>query len=161
LHDDALPYAWLTTSMTSVMPAHVIYPKVDARPAGFSKRWLKDILRSQLGFQGAVFSDDLSMAGARLIDGKEVSYTEAAVTALNAGCDLVLLCNQSTPDSPQGGEAVDELLDGLAHAQKQAHWQANAVSEQRRLALLPPSTALDWDTLMQNPVYLQALSLLP
>jgi beta-N-acetylhexosaminidase len=101
------------------------------------------------------------MAGARLIDGKEVSYTEAAATALQAGCDLVLLCNQSTPDSPQGGQAVDELLDGLAHAQKQGHWQASAVSEQRRLALLPPSKALDWDTLMQNPNYLQALSLLP
>ena len=165
LHDDALPYAWLTTSLTSVMPAHVIYPKVDARPAGFSKRWLKDILRHQLGFQGAVFSDDLSMAGARLIDGKEVSYTEAAVTALQAGCDLVLLCNQSTPDSPQGGQAVDELLDGLSHAQshaaKHAKWQASAVSEQRRLALLPTSKALDWDTLMQNTSYLQALSFLP
>jgi beta-N-acetylhexosaminidase len=161
LHDDALPYAWLTTSMSSVMPAHVIYPKVDARPAGFSKRWLKDILRHQLGFQGAVFSDDLSMAGARLIDGKEVSYTEAAVTALQAGCDLVLLCNQSTPDSPGGGSAVDELLDGLAHAQKHGQWQASAASEQRRLALLPFSKALDWATLMQNPGYLQALSLLP
>ena len=165
LHDDALPYAWLTTSLTSVMPAHVIYPKVDARPAGFSARWLKDILRHQLGFQGAVFSDDLSMAGARLIDGKEVSYTEAAVTALQAGCDLVLLCNQSTPDSPQGGQAVDELLDGLSHAQnhtsKHAKWQASAVSEQRRLALLPTSKALDWDTLMQNTSYLQALSFLP
>ena len=101
------------------------------------------------------------MAGARLIDGKEVSYTEAAVTALQAGCDLVLLCNQSTPDSPQGGQAVDDLLGGLAHAQIHTHWQASAVSEQRRLALLPPSKALDWDTLMQNPSYLQALSLLP
>ena len=161
LHDDALPYAWLTTSMSSVMPAHVIYPKVDARPAGFSKLWLKDILRHQLGFQGAVFSDDLSMAGARLIDGKEVSYTEAAVTALQAGCDLVLLCNQSTPDSPGGGSAVDELLDGLAQAQQRESWHASAVSEQRRLALLPFSKALDWATLMQNPAYLQALSLLP
>ena len=161
LSDDALPYAWLTTSMSSVMPAHVIYPKVDARPAGFSKRWLKEILRSQLGFQGAVFSDDLSMAGARLIDGKEVSYTEAAVTALQAGCDLVLLCNQSTPESPGGGSAVDELLDGLAQAQQRASWHASAVSEQRRLALLPFSKALDWATLMQNPGYLQALSLLP
>jgi len=161
LHDDALPYAWLTTSLSSVMPAHVIYPKVDARPAGFSKRWLKDILRHQLGFQGAVFSDDLSMAGARLIDGKEVSYTEAAVTALQAGCDLVLLCNQSTPDSPQGGSAVDELLDGLAQAQQSTVWLASAASEQRRLALLPSTKALDWATLMQNPGYLQALSLLP
>src|SRR6185369_16987923 len=79
----------------SVMPAHVVYPEVDARPAGFSSRWLDDILRRQLGFGGAIFSDDLSMAGARLIEGRQVSYTEAAIAALNAGCDMVLLCNQS------------------------------------------------------------------
>ena len=143
------------------MPAHVIYPKVDGRPAGFSKRWLQDILRQQLGFWGAVFSDDLSMAGARLIDGREVTYTEAAVTALNAGCDLVLLCNQSTPNSPEGGRAVDDLLDGLAQAQRQAQWSASAASEARRCALLPRRPALDWNRLMQTPAYLQALALLP
>jgi beta-N-acetylhexosaminidase len=161
LNDDALPYGWLNSSMTSVMPAHVIYPKVDGRPAGFSKRWLQDILRGSLGFQGAVFSDDLSMAGARLIDGREVSYTEAAVTALNAGCDLVLLCNQSTPDSPQGGQAVDALLDGLAQARQRDQWQASAASEARRLALLPATHALAWDDLMSQPAYLQALALIP
>jgi hypothetical protein len=68
-------------------------------------RWLKDILRSQLGFGGAIFSDDLSMAGARLIDGKDVSYAEAAVTALKAGCDMVLLCNQSVGEGQPGGRA--------------------------------------------------------
>ena len=161
LNDDALPYGWLNTSMSSVMPAHVIYPKVDGRPAGFSKRWLQDILRQQLGFGGAVFSDDLSMAGARLIDGREVSYTEAAVTALNAGCDLVLLCNQSTPDSPEGGRAVDDLLDGLAQAQRQSHWRASPASEARRQALLPSTPAMAWDALMTSPNYLQALALLP
>ena len=161
LSDDALPYGWLNSTLTSVMPAHVIYPKVDSRPAGFSKRWLQDILRGELGFQGAVFSDDLSMAGARLIDGREVSYTEAAVTALNAGCDLVLLCNQSTPDSPQGGQALDELLQGLSKGLQKHHWQPSAASEARRRALLPGTAALSWDHLMSQPAYLQALSLLP
>ncbi len=161
LSDDALPYGWLNSSLTSVMPAHVIYPKVDSRPAGFSKRWLKDILRQQLGFQGAVFSDDLSMAGARLIDGEQVSYTLAAVTALNAGCDLVLLCNQSTPESEAGGHAVDQLLQGLQQAEKANEWHLSAASEARRRALLPAVPAVDWDSLMRQATYLQALALLP
>jgi len=161
LSDDALPYGWLNSSLNSVMPAHVIYPKVDSRPAGFSKRWLQDILRQQLGFQGAVFSDDLSMTGARLIDGEQVSYTQAAVTALNAGCDLVLLCNQSTPDSQAGGQAVDQLLQGLQQAELAKEWQLSAASEARRRALLPAVPAADWDSLMRQAAYLQALALLP
>lgn len=157
LGEDAAPYAWLNTTLTSVMPAHVIYPKVDARPAGFSSRWLNDILRAQMGFTGAIFSDDLSMAGARMIDGQEVSYTEAGVAALTAGCDLVLLCNQSTGK----GEAVDELLEGLTQAQRNGQWQGSEASEQRRLALLPNVPPSDWDTLMAHPDYIQALDLLP
>ncbi len=157
LADDAAPYGWLSTTLTSVMPAHVVYPKVDARPAGFSSRWLNDILRRQLGFGGAIFSDDLSMAGARLIDGREVSYTEAGVAALAAGCDMVLLCNQSV----DGGRAVDELLDGLAEAQLKGGWHANEASEQRRRALLPSTPASAWDALMASPAYLQALDLIP
>ncbi len=154
---DAAPYQWLRSTITSVMPAHVIYPKVDTRPAGFSTRWLQDILRSQLGFDGAIFSDDLSMEGARRIDGQVVSYTEAAVAALQAGCDLVLLCNQSLGD----GAAVDELLDGLSAQQAQGHWQPSPESESRRLALLPQTPPLPWDELMFQPAYLQALEMLP
>ena len=157
LADDAAPYEWLSTTLASVMPAHVIYPKVDSRPAGFSGRWLNGVLRQRLGFGGAIFSDDLSMAGARVIDGQEVSYTEAAVAALEAGCDMVLLCNQSAND-PQ---AVDDLIDGLTEAQVKGRWQPREASEQRRQALLPSTAALPWDDLMRHPEYIHALRLLP
>ncbi|MDD2546716.1 MAG: beta-N-acetylhexosaminidase [Burkholderiaceae bacterium] len=157
LKADAAPYDWLSSTLTSVMPAHVIYPKVDSRPAGFSQRWLQDILRSQLRFDGAIFSDDLSMEGARRIDGQFVSYTDAALAALHAGCDLVLLCNQSLGE----GRAVDGLLDGLSEAQHTGRWQPSADSESRRLALLPETLPLAWDELMYQPAYRDALDLLP
>lgn len=159
LAEDAAPYGWLSASLTGVMPAHVIYPKVDRRPAGFSPKWLGDILRRRLGFQGAIFSDDLSMAGARQIDGREVSYTEAAVAALSAGCDLVILCNESV-NSP-GGRSIDELLDGLQAAREAGQWRASEASEGRRLALLPASPAPSWDALMADARYMHALDLLP
>ena len=157
LADDAAHYGWLNTSLSSVMPAHVIYPKVDARPAGFSSRWLNDILRGQLGFGGAIFSDDLSMAGARLLDGAEVTYTQAAVAALEAGCDMVLLCNQSL----DGGAAVDALIAGLTEAQVKGLWQPQERSEERRQALLPRGPAPEWDALMVQPDYMHALTLVP
>jgi beta-N-acetylhexosaminidase len=153
LADDAAPYAWLSTSLASVMPAHVVYAKVDSRPAGFSSRWLQDILRGQMRFDGVVFSDDLSMAGARQLDGRELSYTDAAVAALQAGCDMVLLCNQSV----DGGSAVDQLLDGLANAQAQGSWQSSEASELRRQLLLPASPPLAWDELMPSSAYRLAL----
>jgi beta-N-acetylhexosaminidase len=153
--EDAAPYEWLNTTLTSVMPAHVIYPKVDARPAGFSEQWLTFILRGQLGFGGAIFSDDLSMAGARVIDGKQVSYSQAAMAALNAGCDMVLLCNQSIDE----GKAVDELLDGMAEGLVKEQWEALESSEMRRLDLLPVTPAPRWDELMLHPAYMHAMGL--
>jgi beta-N-acetylhexosaminidase len=160
LADDAAPYGWLSSTLTAVMPAHVVYTKVDARPAGFSPRWLQEVLRGQLGFTGAIFSDDLSMEGARHLDGGQLSYTEAAAEALNAGCDLVLLCNQSV----DGGEAVDALLDGLAEAAgpgAAGRWFPNPDAEQRRTALLPASPPLTWDELMHDPAYQRSLERLP
>jgi beta-N-acetylhexosaminidase len=170
LADDALPYGALGTVLGAVMPAHVIYPKVDRRPAGFSVRWLQDVLRGRLGFQGAVFSDDLSMEAARRVPGVKgekgasgtngdttLSYTEAALLALDAGCDLVLLCNQSLDG---GGAAVDELLDGLTDAQARGDWSPNPDSEARRLDLLPRTPPLPWDELMHQPAYQRALELL-
>ncbi len=157
LGEDAAPYPWLSSVLTAVMPAHVIYPKVDKRPAGFSAKWLKDILRSRLRYDGAIFSDDLSMEGARRIDGQLIGYTDAALAALEAGCDMVLLCNQSLGL----GEHVDELLAGMEAAQRSGRWQPDADSESRRLALLPETVPQPWDDLMRQPAYLQALDLLP
>jgi beta-N-acetylhexosaminidase len=153
LADDAQPYEWLSTTLTSVMPAHVIYPKVDRHPAGFSPRWLQEILRRDMGFTGAIFSDDLSMEGAKVAGG----HVDAALAALNAGCDMVLLCNQSV----DGGEAVDSLLDGLTKARDAGRWRGSDDSEQRRLALLPTMPPLTWDELMHDPLYQRALERLP
>ena len=100
--------------------------------------------------------DVATLQSARLIDGRAVSYTEAALTALTAGCDMVLLCNQSVGD----GQPVDELIAGMTEAQVKAHWQPSDASEERRQALLPQTRAPAWDGLMVSPAYMQALDAL-
>lgn len=153
LKDDAQPYAWLGNALTAVMPAHVIYAKVDERPAGFSDIWLQQVLREQLGFGGAIISDDLSMQGARQMQGQTLTHAEAVLVALRAGCDLALLCNQSL----EGGKVLDDVLDTLSEAVVKRHWIPNEASEWRRRALLPATAALPWDDLMRTPAYIQAL----
>jgi beta-N-acetylhexosaminidase len=87
--------------LPAIMPAHVVYPQIDARPAGFSPVWLRRILRQDMGFEGAIVSDDLGMAAAGWAGGP----LERARAALDAGCDLLLACNDRT--------AACAMLDGL------------------------------------------------
>ena len=100
LADDLVPFAALAREgLESVMAAHVVYPKVDAQPAGYSRLWCTTILRERLAFDGLLFSDDLGMAGAHGA-GDIVARAEAA---LAAGCDVALTCNEM--------DAADVLLD--------------------------------------------------
>lgn len=136
LAEDAAPYGWLGMSLEGVMPAHVIYPKVDSKPAGFSKKWLS-ILRKDMGFQGVIFSDDLSMEGASVAG----SVTDGAHAALAAGCDMVLICN--SPDK------ADQLLSGLKIKKTAAAEKSIA----RLTSLVRRIPALPWDALQSDVRY--------
>lgn len=93
LKEDAETFKQLfVQGLDAVMPAHVIYNKVDELPAGFSTLWLQDILRQQMNFDGVIFSDDLKMEGATVVG----SFTERAEAAVHAGCDMILVCNDRT-----------------------------------------------------------------
>lgn len=138
LGEDAAPYQWLgDTVLSAVMPAHVIYPKVDPQPAGFSRVWVKEILRERLGYGGVVFSDDLTMEGAAVAG----DILARATAALGAGCDMVLVCNR--PDM------ADDLLARLDVV-------PDAAAIARIMRLHPRFAALDWQSLQADEQYRRA-----
>lgn len=137
LGDDAAPYRWLGVSLAAVMPAHVIFPRVDDKPAGFSSRWIKGVLRRRFGFTGAVFSDDLSMEGASVAGG----IVERGQAALDAGCDFIIASHDPA--------ATDRLLAGL-------RWRRTPLFESRLARLVPRGAASSMDDLLREPAYLAA-----
>lgn len=136
---DLLPYRRLGDKLAAVMPAHVVYDRVDPMPAGFSAHWLRKVLRGELGFDGAIFSDDLSMEGASVAGG----IVERAHAAVAAGCDVALVCNAL--------EAARGLLDS---------WQPrlDPASAQRLARLIPHTPTLTQDALQTHAPYREALA---
>lgn len=135
---DAAPYAWLgDLTLPSIMPAHVIFPEVDQHPAGFSKVWIQQILRTELSYDGVVFSDDLSMEGATVAG----DIHDRAMAALQAGCDMVLVCN--SPD------LADQLLERL-------QWQSSSRSISRIQSLMPVGKPHTWLSLQTENRYQNA-----
>ena len=136
---DLVPFAALMQQgLDAVMPAHVIYDAVDARPAGFSTYWIQKKLRGELNFDGVVFSDDLTMEGASVAG----SYPERAAQAVEAGCDMLLVCNNR-----------DAALEVLSWLEQTGHAGSSRI--ERMLAAKP----VDDSELRQLPRWRAAVEL--
>ena len=128
VRQDLAPFHRLIEAgIEGIMPAHVIYTACDTQPAGFSRYWLQEILREQLAFSGVIFSDDLSMAAAQVAG----TAADRAQAALQAGCDMLLVCND--PD------AADAVLDAAAEHENPQLWP--------RLAMMRGKQRQNWQSL--------------
>lgn len=134
--EDLYPYRRLIANgLPAVMAAHVIFEAADPLPAGFSRYWIQEELRGNLGFDGAIFTDDLSMKGAGIVG----DMPQRAAAALAAGCDVLSLCNDrqgvlQVIDSLRGtGDPLSQVRmvrlhgkpgPGRAALRASAEWQA-------------------------------------
>jgi len=134
---DLLPFKSLIQSnhVDALMPAHVIYPEIDDKSVGFSRVWLQEILREKLSFNGVIFSDDLSMEGASSIGG----YIERTEAAQDAGCDMLLVCNNR-----------DACIDVLDNANLNIDQQSST-----RLSTLLKTTTTTWSAMQKQPNWQQ------
>jgi beta-N-acetylhexosaminidase len=138
---DLLPFKQLIEEgLEGIMPAHVVYPKVDPNPAGFSPFWIQQVLRKELDFNGTVFSDDLSMEGAAAVG----DFPERARLAQLAGCDMILVCNNPA--------AAEQVLDALPIIQ-------DPIREQR-LGRMQGKPSINREQLMQTEKWQQLSTLI-
>jgi beta-N-acetylhexosaminidase len=124
---DMVPFSRLSKTLDAVMPAHIVFPSVDDKAVGFSSFWLQKVLREELGFNGVIFSDDLSMKGADVAG----SYADKARCALHAGCDMVLVCNNR--------QGAIEVLDYLSGAE---------IKPSSRLVAMKGQAHISWASLI-------------
>lgn len=123
--NDMQPFIALCHELDAIMPAHVVYSQVDDKPAGFSSVWLQTILRQRLGFKGVIISDDLSMAATSTFG----SPSDRAWLALEAGCDIILVCN----DRDAASEVVTsvERFNLSSSHQRIMRYQENTLAGKR------------------------------
>lgn len=140
---DGFPFAeCIKSGLAAVMPAHVVYENVDNCPAGYSSFWLKDVLRQQLKFEGVIFSDDLSMAGAETAAAEPITYTQRMQNALLAGCDMGLVCND-TYAAQQVIEQLDSVFLRGADA-KQSSQRRNSMRGKQTAAFTELNQSAEW-----------------
>ena len=126
---DLKPFIELKDKLSAVMTAHITYPDIDNVCVSFSEIWLKNVLQNNIGFNGVIFSDDLTMKGAG-----NTSMDEKAIKALNAGCDMVLVCNDY-----KGANSVIN------------RFEKEDIDLNSRIGMMQKTKTCNWDDLADNP----------